>query len=84
MEHEETPAPEYLKGFNQGYLLAKEKPELMEQLAKVEDKSEQGQGLQDGYKEYLLERIKDKDIIPSKYTDKQKTNEPDKDSPDRD
>ncbi len=49
----------YVKGFNQGYLLQKHKPDLAEQLktALKESNNDRDQGFLDGAKEYELEAL---------------------------
>lgn len=81
MEESKHIEPEYLKGFNQGYTIAKFKPELIESLIKADEKSLQGQGMADGYKEFLLEKVKHKEVVPSKSNnaDKEKGKEIEKD-----
>lgn len=61
MEDQETQIdPNYIKGFNNGYILAKEEPELFEQIMKTpnEDK-EYFKGLKAGGKEFIKEKFKD-------------------------
>lgn len=56
---EETLNPQYQKGFNHGYLLAKHKPELMKQLEKsLTDKNEYTKGILHGRAEYRMEKMK--------------------------
>lgn len=59
---QETPSPEYVEGFNQGYLLAKHHPELAAALDKIEKTDQRLEGFADGRKEFYLE--KGKDLIP--------------------
>lgn len=58
MSEEETVSPEYQKGLNQGYIIAKYAPELAQHLAKIEATTPQLQALQDGIKTCALERLK--------------------------
>lgn len=52
--------PEYLEGFNGGYILAKEKPEQFNELMQSKNEhSQYYQGLKAGGKEYLREKFKD-------------------------
>ena len=56
MEKEKDPAPEYLKGFNTGYLLSKNEPELLSQILTTENNwSVYIDGIRAGQKEYLKE-----------------------------
>jgi hypothetical protein len=55
---ETTPSSEYLKGFNEGYILAKDNSELAEKLSKTKSNSERLLGFQDGHKTYVLEKLK--------------------------
>lgn len=84
MEEQTTPSPEYLKGFNEGYMLAKEAPELADKLSHVKSDTERLQGLQDGRKQYVLEKVRE--MRPRRMsdhsnlkTDKEKDNSKDKD-----
>lgn len=56
---EQTPSLDYLKGFNEGYLLEKNVPDLSDRLSMIKSDSERIQGLHDGRKEYLLERLRE-------------------------
>lgn len=60
MEEHDTVDPHYQKGFNDGYIFAKYLPELSEQLSKTEAKSSRMEGFQDGRKEYISEKAKEK------------------------
>lgn len=52
--------PEYVQGFNEGYLLAKHRPELAASLDKLEKSSARLEGFGDGRKEFYLEKGKEK------------------------
>lgn len=89
MEENDSVDPDYLKGFNEGYIFAKHLPELSDQLSKTELKSSRGVGFQDGRKQFISEKVKDKfpnwlkgNRTPSEKTDPGKTKgrsiEPDK------
>jgi len=54
---EEKIHPKYLKGFNQGYLLAKYKPQLMEQLTQNTHENEFIKGLKGGRQAFNKEKI---------------------------
>ena len=57
----ERPEPDYQKGFNEGYTLAKHAPELAEQLAKAVDaESVRGAGLQAGRQQFIAEQTKER------------------------
>lgn len=71
MEEETSPSPEYLKGFNEGYLLAKESPELTDKLSSIKGESDRTKGFLDGGKEYNLEKIRD--LRPNWLQEKSKT-----------
>jgi len=74
---EETINPQYQKGFNHGYLLAKHKPELMKQLEKsLTDKNEYTKGILHGRAEYRMEKMKSRLKIssaPKKSQEQKKT-----------
>ena len=57
MENEEKVEPVYLKGFNEGYIIAQQMPELAEVLANVKGNSERLDGLKAGHQQYLKEQI---------------------------
>lgn len=59
MEEATTPSPEYIKGFNDGYLLSKELPDLADRLSSAKSETDRSKGLQDGFKAYVLERAKE-------------------------
>lgn len=76
---------DYIKGFNEGYLISKDLPELGAQLLKVELLDSRGEGMRDGIEQFNLEkslnRIPDsfkvvkpmeRNIDPSKDLDKEK------------
>ncbi|MCP9750000.1 hypothetical protein [Ferruginibacter sp. HRS2-29] len=87
MEENEKINPEYLKGFNEGYSISKNLPELAEQFKSIEGNSHRLQGYKDGQTQYQLERRKelfpswlksDQQILKEK-TKKEKSKEIDKD-----
>ncbi len=60
MDENNTPHPDYIKGFNEGYLLAKHDPELLEKLPVDLGKSERGAGFKAGKEQYFLEKAKER------------------------
>ena len=60
MEETEAPHPEYLKGFNEGYLITKHLPDLADKLSGVLGDSLWGTGFQDGRQQLILEQVKDR------------------------
>ena len=58
IEVEEPIDPEYLKGFNDGYLLAQYRPELAAALAKAKDDSPHMLGIRDAIALYSAELSK--------------------------
>ena len=60
MEDENKVDPDYIKGFNEGYVFAKHLPELSEQLSKTTLQSSRNIGFLDGRKEYQSEKLKNK------------------------
>jgi hypothetical protein len=77
--------PEYLKAFNDGYLIAKHMPELSEKLAQIKGQTPQLTGMKDGRDQYVREfkkerypswlrsdRFKSKDDAPDKQKDKER------------
>lgn len=57
MEETTTPSPEYLKGFNEGYTLAKESPALADQLSQVKHDGERIKGFHDGRRQFVMEKV---------------------------
>ncbi|MBA4853749.1 hypothetical protein [Emticicia sp. BO119] len=52
--------PDFLKGFNDGYLIAQYEPELAEKLSKIEAVSPRIVGMQQGREQFIKEQLKDK------------------------
>lgn len=66
-----TPSQEYIKGFNLGYELSKEKPELALSLIDKLPESEKSAGFKDGWKQNTLEKtMEEKPRHLSKENDK--------------
>ena len=55
MEEFETPDPEFVKGFNEGYSLAQHLPALNKQLNEVTDESPRGLGFRQGREQFATE-----------------------------
>lgn len=53
---EQNPSPAYVERFNQGYLIAKHRPELAEGLDKALQNAEGFEGFKAGMDEYALEQ----------------------------
>lgn len=51
----EKPDPEYIRKFNQGYILAKYMPELSEQISKSKSETSNFRAIQDGRQQFLSE-----------------------------
>ncbi|CAG5012193.1 hypothetical protein DYBT9275_05126 [Dyadobacter sp. CECT 9275] len=51
----EKPDPEYIRKFNQGYILAKYMPGLSERISKSKSQTPNLQAMQDGRKQFLSE-----------------------------
>lgn len=85
MEENTEPHPDYIKGFNEGYTLAKHMPELSEKLPVSLDETERGQGFKDGRDEYILEKEKQRPswLRKDRLSDMDKTEDLDKDDLDR-
>ncbi len=58
MEDLKTEA-DFVKGFNDGYMIAKHAPTLSDHLSKIEAEAPHIEGLQQDIKQYTLEQIKD-------------------------
>ena len=60
MEETETPHPDYLKGFNEGYMISKHLPDLAGKLPSALGENERGKGFLDGKQQFLAEKNKDR------------------------
>lgn len=76
MEENETPDPEYLKGFNEGYTLSKHLPDLAEKIIPSIGNSLRGTGFAQGRQEYLLELRREKYPAWRKNSQINRTDEP--------
>lgn len=52
--------PDYLKGFNDGYVIAQYEPELAEKLSTIKAVSPRIVGMQQGREQFLKEKLKEK------------------------
>lgn len=75
-EINDTPHPDYNKGFNNGYLIAKHFPELSKDLAKSLSNTEKSKGFEAGILHVFLEKVKSYE--PSWMKDDVLPNEPNK------
>lgn len=73
---------EYIKGFNEGYLISKDLPNLAIQLSKTETTDSRGQGLRDGIEQFDLEKSKSR--IPESFKTKRGFEKNKKDERERD
>lgn len=55
MEENETPHPDYLKGYNEGYMITKYLPELANKLPPSLGESLRGKGFADGKEQFFSE-----------------------------
>lgn len=63
IEHEEiTPSPEYIKGFNEGYLIAKHYPEFKTDSLANENLSDRSKGFQLGMMQFDVEKKLERSI----------------------
>ncbi|HYF32511.1 MAG TPA: hypothetical protein VD993_15410 [Chitinophagaceae bacterium] len=56
MQDEQSPSPEYIAAFNQGYIMQKHLPDLADKLSKSLPDTELSQGFKDGQQQYQLEK----------------------------
>lgn len=80
MEETNKIDPDYLKGFNDGYIIARYEPELAEKLSKIEAVSPRIVGMQQGRQQFIKEQLKVK--LPNWLKDNptpERTNTPSKD-----
>ncbi|MVM32460.1 hypothetical protein GO755_20615 [Spirosoma sp. HMF4905] len=59
MEDNNKVEPDYLKGFNEGYVIAQSVPDLAEQLVKVQTDSQRMAGFKAGRDQYVTERMRE-------------------------
>ena len=59
MEEEQDPSLEYIKGFNQMYILKKEMPEVAQQVLSAKAAGDRFKGMTAGAKQYELECIRE-------------------------
>jgi len=52
--------PEYIKGYNDGYMIAQYEPELAEKLSKIEAVSPRILGMHQGREQFIKEQLKSK------------------------
>ncbi len=89
-EFDTTPHPDYTKGFNEGYLIAKHMPELSDALDHALSKSDRSKGFLDGKQQFVLEKEKTRypDFLKSdrlaNLDKSDKSKDKDKDEPERD
>ncbi len=58
MEEQEKAEPEFVRGFNEGYLMAQHMPELAEKLAKLDSDFIRLVGFKEGREQYKSEQTK--------------------------
>lgn len=56
MEEHETPDPEFVKGFNEGYTIAQHSPEISRQLGEIQSNSPRSLGFIAGREQFAAER----------------------------
>ena len=59
-EQFDTPDPEFMKGFNEGYTIAKQLPDLSKQLGEINSETLRSQGFQLGREQYITEQKKER------------------------
>ena len=57
MEEYDQIDPDYIKGFNEGYVITQHMPDIAEPLAKAYGESARGQGFQQGKEQYQNEQF---------------------------
>lgn len=85
---EQIPSPDYVTGFNEGYIISEHFPDIAKGISAAENKSERTSGFKDGRDQYIFEQNKDRypawlkrDITPA--NDNKKTPGRDNKSPDK-
>lgn len=59
MENELKYEADFIKGFNDGYIIAKHAPELSEQLSNIQSELPRMEGLQQGIHQHTIEQLRD-------------------------
>ena len=59
MEDELKHEADFIKGFNDGYIIAKHAPVLSEHLSKIDSEISRIEGIQQGIDQYTLEQLRD-------------------------
>lgn len=60
MPEQDQPSPEYVVGFNQGWLMQQFEPQLTDKITPALSDSERSQGFKAGRDEFLLEKEKER------------------------
>ena len=63
---------EYIKGFNEGYLITKHLPDVAKGVAIVKSLSPRINGLKEGHREFILEKLQEKLRWNTKQSDRDK------------
>jgi len=58
MEQEEKTDGNYIKGFNEGYVITQHMPELADIVAHVKNETLRLEGFRDGRKQFVLEQVR--------------------------
>lgn len=58
---DQCPHPNYLKGFNEGYTMAKYMPDLAKELSEAMKDTERGTGFKEGNAQYILDKEQEKE-----------------------
>lgn len=64
-QNEQSPPPDYIKGFNEGYLISRHNPGLAEKLSSIEAASERLNGFKDGRLEYMRDMEREREHEPA-------------------
>lgn len=59
MQEEETIDGDYIKGFNEGYILTKHEPKIAESLAKINSASPRIVGMKEGREQFVQDRFQE-------------------------
>lgn len=83
---EQTPSPDYTRGFNEGYILSEHMPDLADSLSKAVHESERGMGFKDGREQYVFEHEKERapDWLPRNRSKDTGSHDPQKDDKTKD
>lgn len=59
---DQSPHPNYLKGFNEGYTMAKYMPDVAKEISEAMKDTERGNGFKEGNAQYILDKEQEREL----------------------